>query len=64
MSKDFKQQMLKELDCRIEKLEKHRYDRIVVTGNQYDELNQALSKVINVPLQQELSSLKEFVQEM
>ncbi len=59
---DIKQQVLQEIDDRLQRLEQHRGDRITVTGNQYEELNQALSKVIGVPLIEELNDLKAFVQ--
>ena len=49
------------LDERISTLKKHRFDQITVTGNQYDELNQALSKVIGVPIMEELEDIKSFV---
>ena len=50
MSKDMveKREIIEELDRRI-------------TGNQYEELNQALKKVIGVPLMGELSSVRDFV---
>ena len=56
-----KAEILTEIDRRISNLQAHKYDEIIVTGNQYEELNQALAKVIGVPLMRELSSLKEFV---
>ena len=58
---NIKAQIISEIDRRIEDLQQHRYHEIIVTGNQYDELNQALAKVIGVPLMKELSSLKEYV---
>ncbi len=61
MSKDIKNEILQELDRRIQLLEEHRDENIIVTGNQYGELNQALSKVIGTPLIGELQSIKEFV---
>ena len=54
---NIKAQIISEIDRRIEDLQQHRYDEIIVTGNQY----QALAKVIGVPLMKELSSLKEYV---
>ena len=42
---DIKERIIEELDSRIERLRDHQYKEIVVTGNQYEELNQALSKV-------------------
>lgn len=65
MSKDIKQQIIQELDKRIRLLEEHQDDvKPIITGNQYEELNHALSKVISVPLLGELNSVKEFVQEL
>ena len=61
---DIKSQIIAEIDDRVERLKEHRDDRIVVTGNQYEELNQAISKVIGVPLIEELNSLKSFVQQL
>ena len=64
MSKDIKKEITCELDKRIDRLRQHQDDEIIVTGNQYEELNQALSKVIGTPLLMELEDLKEFVQEL
>ncbi len=57
-----KAEILSEIDRRIDCLQAHKYDEILVTDNQYEELNQALAKVIGVPLMRELSSLKHFVE--
>lgn len=64
MNKNVKQEVLDELDRRINLLKEHQYDEIQITGNQYEELNQALSKVIGVPLTGELQSMKEFVSKL
>ncbi len=61
MSKNIKEDIIEELDRRIQLLEEHQEEQIIVTGNQYEELNQALSKVIGAPLIGELESMKEFV---
>jgi hypothetical protein len=61
MAKDIKKEMISELDRRIQLLKEHENDQVICTGNQYEELNQALSKVIGVPLMGELQSIKEFV---
>ncbi|CAB1247203.1 conserved protein of unknown function [Ruminococcaceae bacterium BL-6] len=58
---DIRQTILSELDSRINRLKEHSDDRIIPTGNRYDELNQSLSKIIGVPLMQELESIKDFV---
>lgn len=60
---DLKSKLNWEIDNRILRLKQHYYDEIDLTGNQYDELNQALSKVIAVPLIKELESLKEYISE-
>ena len=61
---DIKNQIITELDSRIHRLAEHQYMQIKVTGNQYEELNQALSKVIGVPLMRELQSVKDFVEKL
>ena len=63
MSKDMveKREIIEELDRRIALLKAHEFDVIDVTGNQYEELNQALKKGIGVPLMGELSSVRDFV---
>ncbi len=58
---DIKSQIINKIDDRLAQLNAHRFDEIVVTGNQYEELNQALSKVIGVPLIKELEDLRQFV---
>ena len=64
MAANMKQQVLQEIDSRLKRPEEHQNDRIHITGNQYEELNQALSKVIGVPLMEELKDLKSFVQSL
>ncbi len=61
---NIKAEVISEIDRRIANLQEHRYDEIIVTGNQYDELNQALAKVIGVPIIKELGSLKQYVEEL
>lgn len=61
---DWKKEITQELDSRIDRLTRHQNDQIVSTGNQYEELNQALAKVIGAPLIQELESIKTFVHNM
>lgn len=61
MSKNVKEEIMEEIDRRIHLLEDHQGAEIIVTGNQYEELNQALSKVIGAPLIGELKSLKDYV---
>lgn len=63
MSADLKSKLNSEINSRILRLKQHYYDEIDMTGNQYEELNQAISKVIAVPLIKELESLKEFISE-
>lgn len=62
MSTDVKKQIISEIDSRIKRLNEHKDDKIIDRGNQYDELNQALSKIIGMPLIKELESLKEYVE--
>jgi len=59
-----KQQIIHEIDHRIALLEEHQDDEMIVTGNQYEELNQAIKKVINVPLHKELDSLKSYISQL
>ena len=61
---NIKAEVISEIDRRIQNLQEHRFDEKIVTGNQYDDLNQALSKVIGVPLIKELSSLKQYVESL
>lgn len=49
MAKDIKKEIIAELDRRMDLLREHQYDQIQITGNEYSELNQALSKVIGAP---------------
>ncbi|WP_312640346.1 hypothetical protein [Hydrogenoanaerobacterium sp.] len=59
---DVKQKIIGELDDRIKRLEKHRTTSTKPTENQYDELNQALSRVIGASLYHELEDIKSFVE--
>ena len=59
-----RQEIIEEIDRRIGLLKEHENDAIEITGNQYAELNRALSKVIGVPLMGELTSMKEYIQQM
>ena len=59
-----KQIITTELDRRIDSLEAHQMDEIVVTGNQYEELNQVLAKIIGRPLLNELRDVKKFIREL
>lgn len=61
---DIKAKINSEIDSRISRLKQHYGDAIDMTGNQYEELNQALSKVISVPLIKELESLREYVERL
>lgn len=63
MSHDIKKQILNKLDDRIGILQEHRRDEIK-DDNQYGELNQAISKVLNVALCKELEDLKAFVKDL
>ena len=59
-----RQEIIEEIDRRIGLLKEHENDAIEITGNQYAELNRALSKVIGVSLMGELTSMKEYIQQM
>lgn len=59
-----KSQVIEKIDSRIAELKEHQYDEIEINGNQYSELNQAISKVIGVPLMKELSNLKSYVEKL
>ena len=59
-----RQEIIEEIDRRIGLLKEHENDAIEITGNQYAELNRALSKVIGGPLMGELTSMKEYIQQM
>ena len=57
-----KQEIIRELERRIELIDRHRFDEIEVTGNQYEELNQVLKKIIGVPLSDELTDVKNYIE--
>lgn len=61
---DIKQEIINEIDNRISLLKAHENDEIIKNGNQYSELNQALAKVIGMPLMGELNSIKEFIENL
>ncbi len=54
--------IIKEIDSRIKRLEKHYSDEKDTDGNPQGEMLAAESKLINSALANELRSLKEFVQ--
>ncbi|MBC8569537.1 hypothetical protein [Zongyangia hominis] len=55
-----KNEMIKELDNRIKKLENHQHDDDYRQENPYDNVRQAVSFVINDALLMELKDLKDF----
>lgn len=57
-----KQKILVELDDRISKLKAHEDDLKPTHGNQFEELNHAVSSVIGAALSKEIASIKDFVQ--
>lgn len=61
---NIKAEVISEIDRRIQNLQEHRFDEKIVTDNQYEELNHALSKIIGVPLFKELTSLKQYVEKL
>ena len=58
---EIKDQIVNEIEDRILRLKEHAYDEKDDEGNQYAQLNHALSRVISVSLQKELENLNEFV---
>ena len=64
MHSNLKSEIIQEIDHRIEILREHQGEEIIITGNQYEELNQALSKVIGTPLIGELESLKSYIEKL
>lgn len=59
--KEIKNQILSELDSRINRLKEHEHDKKPCEGNQYAELNHAVSHVIGCSLEKELTDIKDFV---
>lgn len=59
-----KQEIIRELDSRIRRLEDHQKEKDPPVRNQYEELNQAVSKTIGVPLLKELQSIKSYVEKL
>ncbi len=64
MNEKDKSKITAEIDRRLSILKEHEHDRIIQTGNQYEELNQALAKVIAMPLMGELQSLRDYVESL
>ena len=64
MHSNLKSEIIQEIDHGIEILREHQDEEIIITGNQYEELNQALSKVIGTPLIGELQSLKSYIEKL
>ncbi|MGI5857283.1 MAG: hypothetical protein ACOX64_12610 [Candidatus Merdivicinus sp.] len=64
MNEKDKSKITAEIDRRLAILKEHEHDRIIQTGNQYEELNQALAKVIATPLMGELQSLRDYVESL
>ena len=64
MNEKDKSKLTAEIDRRMAILKEHEHDRIIQTGNQYEELNQALAKVIATPLMGELQSLRDYVENL
>lgn len=57
-----RKKIIKELDSRIARLNKHYSDEKDTDGNPFGEMLAADSKLLNTALANELRSLKEFVQ--
>lgn len=58
---DCKQQILAELDSRLERLYQHEDDYKPSHENQFEELNHAVSKVIGSSLKKEIEDIRGFV---
>lgn len=56
-----KEKILNELNSRIERLYEHQDDVKENDGNQYAELNHAVSRVIGTALTRELEDVRNFV---
>ena len=61
---DSKQKVLQELDKRLKKLQEHEDDEKPDHGNPFETMNHAVSGVISSALQKEITSIKDFVQEL
>lgn len=59
---DPRQKIIKEIDDRIARLNKHYSDKKDTNGNPFGEVLSAEAKIINTALANELRSLKEFVE--
>ena len=57
-----KDQVLELLNSRIDRLEQHQRDRKPDHGNEYENLNHSLSRVIGSSLKKELEDLRDCVQ--
>ena len=55
--------IIKEIDSRIARLNKHYSDKKNTDGNPFGEVLSAEAKIINTALANELRSLKEFVEQ-
>ena len=62
MNEKDKSKITAEIDRRLAILKEHEHDRIIQTGNQYEELNQALAKVLAPPRRGELQRLRDYVE--
>lgn len=64
MLMELKQQIIGELNSRIQRLEEHRDDPKGGEENQYEKLNHAVSAVIGASLQKELEDIRSFVEKL
>lgn len=60
---ELKQELLQELDSRIQRLQEHEEDEKDSDGNQYRQLNHALSAVIGTSLKKELQDLRNLIEQ-
>ncbi len=62
---DIKQEIIQELNSRIERLKSHDDHRVSQQeDNQYAQLNHAVSRIIGVSLCKELEDVRQFVNEL
>ncbi|MDY4191658.1 MAG: hypothetical protein SOX72_05515 [Oscillospiraceae bacterium] len=61
---ELKQEILEEINNRLQRLEEHRDDKKGGEENPYERLNHAISAVIGNSLAKELIDLRSFIQEL
>ena len=61
---EMKSKIIGRLERRIGLLRAHRGEAIAASPNQYEQLNDALSRVIGVALEKELEDIRDFIQDL